>query len=138
MSRLDKIVIACLSAIGVLILGVVIFWGTAIFMAKRTMWQAENYILALSDTEMQQWIARTETILNDNENTRHTFDDLVLPDGVRKPLTYYFREDHIVYHWCMGIACADLIVTRLPEGGHEIMFRGQRLYPKEPTTGNNP
>ena len=135
MTRKNKIVIGCLSTIGVLILSVVIFFCYAIYTVTRPIRRAEKYILKMSDAEMQQWIARTETILNDNNNTWHTFDDLDLPDGVRKPLTYYFRDDHIVYHWCMGIACADLVVKRLPEGGHEIMFRGQRLYP---TTGNNP
>ena len=144
MTLKKKIVVGCLSTVVFFILAVIIFIGIPIYSVIRSIKQAENYILTLSDADKQQWIARTETILNNNDyKIPVNYDDL--PSRIEKPLTYYIGDDTVRYHWCAGIICADLTVNRLPEGVYEIVVLNRRQNPPayitnlvQRTTGNNP
>jgi len=136
MKRKNKIAIGCLSAFVILILAPSIYIGVSIYTALRPIRQAKKYIHALSDAEIQRWITRTENILasEDSYDPSHYED---LPEDMRQKsvmqrLHVYSYDDYVIYHWCMVIACADLTVRRLPEGGHEIIFmHDTRIYPKE-------
>ena len=144
MTRKKKIVIGCLSTVVFLILASVIFISVPIYLAIRSIKQAEKYVLTLSDADKQQWIARTETILNDNDyKIPVNYDDL--PDGIEKPLTYYIGDEAVRYHWCAGITCTDLTVKRLPEDVYEIIVLNRQQNPPvyitnlvQRTIGNNP
>ena len=129
-------------AIGCLCLIIIIaFYGFVVFREMtRQMNVGKHYMDSLSESDIQNWISRSEDLLEkqgEAGETKFFYQEEISADLIAlKIIRVDVLKDSVRYMWLGGLDHTGLIVTRLPDGEFEIYAQyndhsGRTLWPKE-------
>jgi len=136
-SRLNKRWIAY-AFLGVLIVLIVfVFFGPFLDIgaSRKEMNDAKKYMDSLTDTDIQVWIQRTQTILKDDAPVEFTNRD-VPPDLKQLGITGIEENaDEVDYVWFGGMDNTALAVERMSNGNFQVIavytpYSKRTIWPK--------
>ena len=136
-SRLNKRWIAYVFLGAIIVLMVVVFFGTYfdIGASKKQMNDAKKYMDSLTDKDIQAWIQRTQTILREDAPREFTNRDAP-PDLEHLGITGIEEHtDEVDYVWFGGMDNTALDVERMSNGTFQVIavytpYSERMIWPK--------